>query len=169
MAGILEGKLLKIRVFTHLSSLFSLLIVGMLFLGILVWLRFEQDAMKIFGILFLIDAIPALYLHFDYWLKNKGEEYEVLDTELIRRIGSEETHIRNDEIEKITVYLSPSLYKNSNFHFLAIESYHYAGVKLKTGEELLITCLLTPRVDVELKKLRGVLFEKRKRFFCMIT
>ncbi|EOZ96874.1 hypothetical protein A33Q_2184 [Indibacter alkaliphilus LW1] len=124
--------------------------------------------MKIFGILFLVDAIPALYLHFEYWLKNKGEEYEVRDTELIRRIGGEETYYRNDEIEKIIVYLSPSLYKNSNFHLLAIESYHYAVVKLKTGEELVLTCLLAPRVDKALKKMRGVLFEKRKRLFCMI-
>jgi len=124
---------------------------------------------KVFGILFLIDAIPALFLHFEYWLKNKGEQYEVRDTKLIRRKGSEETHIRNDEIEKIIVYLSPSLYMNSNFHLLAIESYHYAVVKLKSGEELALTCLLAPRIDMELKKMRGVLFEKRKRLFCMIS
>lgn len=169
MAGIPEGKLLRVTPLTHISSLLSLLIVGMLFFGILVYLRFEQDAVKIFGVLFLVDAIPALYLHCEYWIKNKGEEYEVTGTHLIRRKGDKETHVGNGEIEKITVYLSPSLYKNSNLHLLAIESYHYAVVRLRNGEEIVITCLVAPRVDIELKKIRGVLFEKKRKLFCMIS
>jgi len=40
--------------------------------------------------------------------------YEIRDTELIRWKGGEETIYKNDEIEKIIVYLSPALYKNSN-------------------------------------------------------
>ncbi len=51
---------------------------------------------------------------------------------------------------------------------LAIEGFYYAVVKLKTGEELILTCLLAPRIDKSLKQMRGVLFEKRKRLFCMI-
>lgn len=66
------------------------------------------------------------------------------------------------------ISLSPALYKNSNFHLLAIEGYHYAMVKLKTGEELILTCLLAPRIDKSLKQMKGVLFEKEKRLFCNI-
>ncbi len=168
MDGIQEDKLLKISFFTHFSSLVSLLIVMMLFFMILVFVKFEQDAITVFGILFLVDAIPALILHFEYWLKNKGEEYKVQGAKLIRRAGRKETHVRNDEIEKVIIYLPPSLFKNSNFHLLAIESYHYAVVRLKTGEELVLTCLLAPRIDRELKKMKGVLFERKKRLFCMI-
>ncbi len=112
------------------------------------------------------DAITSLYLHFRYWVKNKDEEYEVRDKELIRRKGGEETIYKNDEIEKIIIYLSPALYKNSSFYLLALEGYHYAVVKLKTGEELILTNLLAPRIDKALKQIRGVLFEKKKRLFC---
>lgn len=114
------------------------------------------------------DAITSLYLHFEYLLSNKGEEYEVRDTQLIRRKGGEVNVYNNDEIDKIIVYLSPALYKNSDFHLLALESYHYAVVKLKTGEKLMLTCLLAPRIDKSLMQLRGVLFEKHKRLFCNI-
>ncbi|MFO7825299.1 MAG: hypothetical protein R6V72_15280 [Cyclobacterium sp.] len=169
MAGIQEDKLLKIRLFTHFSSMLPLIIVGILFLIVLVWIKFEHDAVIIFGVLFLADAIPALYLHFEYWLKNNGEEYEVQDARLIRRKNGEKIQIENGEIEKIVIYLSPSLYKNSNFHLLAIENYHFALIKLKSGEKFLLTSLLAPRIDIELKKMKGVLIERKKRLFCTLT
>ncbi len=75
---------------------------------------------------------------------------------------------RNDEIEKIVIYLPPSLYKNSNFHLLAIESYHYAKVKLKTGKELILTCLLSTRIDKKLKIIKEVPIERKKKLFCAI-
>ncbi len=168
MGGIQADRNLAITIRTHLGALYSLLIGTVFFLGILIWFKFGIDAIIGVSILWGIDAITSLYLHFEYLLKNKGEEYEVRDTELIRRKGGEETVYKNDEIEKVIVYLSPALYKNSNFHLLAIEGYHYAVVKLKTGEELILTCLLVPRIDKSLKQMRGVLFEKRKRLFCML-
>lgn len=166
VVGIQEDSNLSITVRNHMSALQSLLIVSVLFIGILIWFQFSIDAIIGVSILWGIDAITSLYLHFEYLAKNKGEEYEIRDTELIRWKGGEETIYKNDEIEKIIVYLSPALYKNSNFHLLAIEGYHFAVVKLKTGEELMLTCLLAPRIDKSLKQMRGVLFEKRKRLFC---
>jgi hypothetical protein len=168
MGGIQEDRTLAITIRTHLGVLYSLLTVTVFFLGILIWFKFGIDAIIGVSILWGIDAITSLYLHFAYLSKNKGEKYEVRDTELIRQKGGKETIYKNNEIEKIIVYLSPALYKNSNFHLLAIESYHYAVVKLKTGEELILTCLLAPRIDKSLKQMRGVLFEKQKRLFCMV-
>ncbi|WP_439481640.1 hypothetical protein [Cyclobacterium plantarum] len=168
MAGTQEDKLLKIRFFTHFSSMLPLIIVGVLFLVVLIWLKFEQDTIKVFGILFLADAIPAFFLHSEYWLKNNGEEYEIHHEGLIRRKNGKEIEIKNNEIEKIIIYLSPSLYKNSNFQLLAIENYHYGLIKLKSGDDLLLTCLLAPRIDIELKRMGGVLIEKQKRLFCSL-
>ena len=168
MDGTQVDRNLKISIFTHFTALFSLLIVTAIFTVVLILFNFSIDAIIGVGVFFGIDAIPALYLHFEYLAKNKGEEYEVRDTELVRRKGGEEIIFKNDEIEKIIIYLSPALYKNSNFHLLAIESYHYAVVKLKAGEELILTSLLAPRIDKSLKQMRGVLFEKKKKLFCMI-
>lgn len=168
MDGIREDKILQVTIFNHFASLLSLLIACVGITSILVYLRFDPDAVTVFGIGLLIDAIPALYLHIEYWIKNKGEEYEIRDSEIILRKHGKEMTYKNQDIEKIIVYLSPSLYKNSNFHLLAIESYHYAIIKLNTGEELALTCLLAPRMDKTLKQIKGVLFENRKRLFCNI-
>lgn len=168
MDGIQTNRKLAITVGNHIGALLSLLIVSAMFIGVLIWFQFSIDSVIGVSILWGLDALTSLYLHFEYLAKNMGEEYEVRDTELIRRKGGKETIYKNDEIEKIIVHLSPALYKNSNFHLLAIEGYHYAVVKLKTGEELILTCLLAPRIDKSLKQMRGVLFEKRKRLFCVI-
>ncbi|MCF8301815.1 MAG: hypothetical protein K9I94_00965 [Bacteroidales bacterium] len=168
MVGIQEDRNLSITARNHIGALQSLLIVSVIFIGILIWFQFSIDAVIGISILWGIDAITSLYLHFEYLSKNKGEEYEVRDSELIRRKDGKETIYKNDEIEKIIVYLSPALYKNSNFHFLAIEGYHYAIIKMKNGEKLILTSLLAPRIDKSLKQIRGVLFEKRKRLFCSI-
>ena len=168
MAGIQADRDLAITIRNHIGALQSLLFITVLFIGILIWFQFSIDAIIGVSILWGLDAITALYLHFEYLAKNKGEKYEVRDTELIRRKNGKVIVYGNDEIEKIIIYLSPALYKNSNFHLLAIEGYNYAVVKLKTGEELILTCLLAPRIDKSLKQMRGVLFEKRKRLFCVI-
>jgi hypothetical protein len=169
MAGTRVDRIFRITPFTHFASLLSLLIACIGILCILIYLRFDTDALSVFGIGLLVDAIPALYLHIEYWIKNNGEEYEIRDSEIILRKHDKEISYRKQDIEKIIVYLSPSLYKNSNFHLLAIESYYYAKIRLKTGEELILTCLLSPRMDKALRKMSGVLFERRKKLFCAIN
>jgi hypothetical protein len=159
---------LRINLRNFLSLHLPTIILILVGVGILSYLRFEKHFVQVFVVVWILDLLPALYLHLTYLSKNRGEEYVVRDSELIRRKNGEETIYKNDEIEKIIVYLSPALYKNSNFHMLSIEGYHYAVVKLKSGEELTLTCLLSPRIDKSLKQMRGVLFEKRKRLFCII-
>jgi hypothetical protein len=168
MAGIQADRNLAVTVRTHFAALQSLFFLTIILTVILYFLDFDRGMLIAFAIGLGFDAITSLYLHFEYLAVNKGEEYYIRDTELIKRKGGEEIVYKNNEIEKIIFYLSPALYKNSNFHFLAIEDYHYAVVKLKTGKELILTCLLAPRIDKSLKQIQGVLFEKRKRLFCKI-
>ena len=168
MAGIQADKILKISFRNFFSLHLSTLILMLIGISILYYLRFDIYFLQVFLVVWTLDLLPASYLHVIYLSKNRNEEYEVRDTELIKRKGGEITVYKNSEIEKIIIYLSPALYKNSNFHILAIEGYHYAVVKLKTGEELILTCLLSPRLDKSLKQMKGVLFEKRKRLFCML-
>ncbi len=169
MVGSRKYKILQVSIFNHFVSLLSLLIACVGIICILIFLRFDPDAITVFGIGLLVDAVPALYLHIRYWIKNKGEEYEIRDNEIILKKHGKEIIYKNQDIEKIIVYLSPSLYKNSNFHLLAIESYHYAKIRLKTGEYLVLTCLLAPRLDKTLKQMKGVLIERRKKLFCAIN
>lgn len=163
-----HGKKMKITVFTHLVSLLSLMF--MLTLGVLfvVWTNFDSDAILIMGIFFLIDAIPSLYLHYEYWTTNRAEEVVLRSSEILIRKNGNDIIVKSEEIKKITIYLSPALYKNSNFHLLAIEAYHYAKINLKSGEEIILTSLLNPKLHRDLKQVKGVLFERRKTLFCQL-
>ena len=49
--------------------------------------------------------------------------------------------------------------------FLAFESYYYARIITNLGEELIITCLLTPKVEETVRQLKGVPVIRKKRFF----
>ncbi|MGY6561399.1 MAG: hypothetical protein ACXITV_04780 [Luteibaculaceae bacterium] len=168
MAGIREDSRLRFSFRNNISALLSLIIGFVMILIVLIVLQFDPYALLAFGIWYGVDVVITLYLHIEYYLKNRGEEYEVRFDELIRYKNGESTTYKVSDIEKIKVYLSPALYRGSNLHFLGIEAYHYARVFLKSGEELIITCLLTPKVEKGLRGLRSVKIERKKRLFNML-
>ncbi len=163
--GIKEmDKILSHKLFNHLYALFSLFIVFLIFLIILIWQKFNNDALLILSIIFVIDALPALYLHIEYWLENYGNEYEILPDRIIfNKRGRITTYLVKD-IKEIFIYKSASIDKGG-IPFAAFESYYYARIITKSGEELIITCLLTPKVEEVVRQLRGVPIIRKKRFF----
>lgn len=161
----MDRNILKITLHNHLVALYFLIVIVVLFTIILVYFNFERNAVFIFSILFIIQAIPGLYLHIEYWLCNKREEYGIHSDRLIRYKNGKEEQYNAEDIEQIKILMSPSLYQNWYLHFLAIEQYHFARVYLKNGEKLIITCLLATRVDKALSGLKGVKIEKKKWLF----
>ncbi|QNF33383.1 hypothetical protein HUW51_11865 [Adhaeribacter swui] len=160
---------MKENLSNHFKALLSFFIITALSFIILVWANFDEDFVFIFSIGYCIDVLPALYLHIEYYIRNLGEEYRVSENELVHYKDSTAKRCKNSDIERIIVYMSPSIYKGSNLHFLAIESYYYARILTKAGEELIITCLLTPNLELALKRLQGVQFERRKGLFNSIA
>lgn len=156
---------LKLNFFNHFAALFSLLIVTVLMITCLIWLNFDRDIVLIFSIFYLLDALPALYLHVEYYLRNRGESYEISKNELVRYKNGEQTYYNISDIDNIIVYMSPSVYQGSNLHFLALETYHFARVKMKNGEEIILTCLLTPKVEIAIRKLTDIPYERKKALF----
>lgn len=165
MDGYREDSRLRFSFRNNISALLSLIIGFVLILIVLIVLQFDPYALLAFGIWYGVDVVITLYLHIEYYLKNKGEEYEVHFDQLIRYKNGERETYKVSDIERIKVYLSPALYRGSNLHFLGIEAYHYARVYLKSGEELIITCLLALKVEKALSGLRGVKIERKKRLF----
>ena len=165
MAGIQEDNLLRFSFRNHFVALFSLIVFSVLLVGLIFYSNFDEGmTIAAIGAL-ILDGIPTLYLHIEYYLTNKSEKYKVNYDELIRYKNGISTSFKVSDIEKIKIYLSPSLYRGSDLHFLGIEAYHYARVYLNTGEELIITCLLTLKVEKALRLLKGVKIERQKRLF----
>ena len=149
----------------HFRPLFSILILLIMMIPVLYWFNFEKFAIVILGILFLIDFLPALYLHLQYWSENRGEEYSVNENEIIRYTESREEVFKTEDIAQCIIYKSASIDTGSWITLFAIEEYHYARLLLRTGDELIITCLLMPKMDRVLAQLKGVQFERKKRGF----
>ncbi len=155
----------RFNLMNHFNPLFSVLIVLILFFLCLYWFNFEKAAFVIFGILFLLQFLPAVYLHLQYWSENRGEEYSVKENEIIRYTENKEEVFKAEDIEKCIIYKSPGVDKGSWNTLYAWEEYHYARLFLRSGEELIITCLLMPKMDRVLAQLTGVQFERKKRGF----
>ena len=171
MAGDLD-KRLKISTRHQLSALIFLLILAALILVYLIWIKLNNsnsDFVHFMSISLIIgfglNAIPVIFLHYDYWEVNRGEEYDVLFDRLVRWKNGKREDILGSSIDKITVYLCPSMYKGSNLHFLGIEAYYFARVELNSGEKFYLTCLLHPKLDDILKTLKGVHIYRKKTFF----
>ena len=149
----------------HFNPLFSILILIVMLMAVFYWFNFEQFILIVGGIIFLLDLLPALYLHLQYWSENRGEEYSVNENEIIRYTENQEEVFKADDIEKCIIYKSPGIEKGSWITLYAMEEYHYARLLLRSGDELIITSLLMPKMDRVLAQLKGVQFERKKRGF----
>ena len=133
-------------------------------LALYYWFNFEKSATVILGIIFLIDFLPALYLHLEYWYKNRGEKFTVTENEIIRYTDSKVEVFKVEEIENCILYKSASM-DEGGYPIFSVEQYFYAWLLFRPGDELIITCLAMPKIDQILGQLKGVQFERKKRGF----
>ena len=154
--------------YNHFAALYSLLFGALLTIIALYWFEFKEGALLIFGSFFVIDALPAIYLHCEYYIRNKGQVYEIKRSKIILHDEKIERVYHDSDLKKITFYMSPSVYKGSNFHLWAIEWYHYARIETTSGKELIISCLLAPKVEEALEPLKEVPKERKKRIFATL-
>jgi hypothetical protein len=166
MAGCQGGNMILKQTFrNHFNVLgFTLVITLILFI---IWWYLDFDFLVVGGIFHLGLTIPSFYLHLEYAIRNAGEEITInLDEIIVRKHGKERTYHVAD-LKEIVLHKSASLDK-WGIPFTAMEYYHYARIITKSGEEIIITCLLTPKVEKAVRILNKVSFERRKGFFCTL-
>ncbi len=119
----------------------------------------------------VINFVPVFYLHIEYYYFNKGMRLEVYSYKKMLiytdKSGKTETYNFN-ELSKIIVYMSPNMYSGRNFKIAPFESYHYAKIITKDVREIIITCLLVPRLREFASNLIGVEVEKKRRIFSSV-
>lgn len=135
--------------------------------GIWWYFNFDRSALIIAAIYYAVLTIPALYLHISYSIKNRGEEIAISSDDItVKKNGIEHTYNKS-ELEEISIYKSASLDK-WGIPFSAMEYYYYVRILTKSGEEVIITCLMGRDIDEEVKKLSGIPIERHKGFFCAL-
>jgi hypothetical protein len=134
--------ILKITFLKHIKSLSVplLLIVVASFIDLLLP---GGSQYFIFTAISAVLSLPAFFLHIDYFIRNRQEEYEIGNQKIIRRKNGVEKYYRLEDIAKIYLYYPQTLNAQSNY--VGIWShYHYAKIVLKSGEVLYLTSLLYP-------------------------
>ncbi len=157
---------LKLSFVNHLRAA-SFHIIGTMLMFLFVWFyKFEPNMVFIFTCFWIAYTIPVLYLHAEYTIRNAGEEIEINQNELVVKRNGNELKYKGEDLSKIIVYKSASL--DSWMQFIAAESYFYCRIITNGGEEVIITCLMSRKLDQEVQKLSGVPLERKKGPFCTL-
>lgn len=163
------GNILKITPIKQLKALFYFFIFLLVYIVVILYFNINSTFFILIVLLPLsmYQILPVIFLHIEYLLKNKGEEYELNSHTIIQHKGGKEITYKKNDIKKITVYVSPNYFRDG-IYFTAFENYHYAKIILNSGEVLFLTSLLAPGgIDKVLSVyLKDIPYRKKKRFFC---
>jgi len=137
-------------------------VTGGMILCIMWYFQFEYTVvLGLIGFQFIF-SFPGWYLHVEYYLKNRNQEVSITSNSVTVKDRNEDKHYLGNEIEKIIYYTSGS-------GFLSMNSYYYACIKLKSGEEVIITRLMTPKVAEFVRTLHNIPFERKITLFADIS
>ena len=160
--------LLKIRPSYHLRALFHEFSGITIMLVVLYFLKFNADALMIFGIWFALMTLPVIYLHAEYYLANRGQEIIIENDELRVTTKNGNTYrFKFTELEKVILYKSASLDKGG-IPLTPMESYHFARIITKSENQIIVTCLMCPKLEEAIDELQGVK-KIRKRGICNLS
>jgi len=148
----------------NFKGLFQREIIGLATLSIIVVYFAHQSQWStlipfLLAIAFVIDWAPAIYFTLSYYKINKGQEFKLDSNSIeVRKNGNSDRYTK-DEIEEIEIFMSGNN-PRFNIAYSAMEFFHYARLKMKNGEQIIITSLCAEQVDVVLEEhLKGVPLE----------
>jgi hypothetical protein len=145
------------------------LVYGSLLFSLLVYLIYKnegytKDFGQFFFVYYMVLLIPTLFLHVEYFLKNRNDILTI-DVEQKNIRINKQTDIAFNQIENITYFMPPVWHRKGFIRLLPFEDYHYARITMKNGERFIFTCLMAYRVEDTLKSITGVRIEKKNRLF----
>lgn len=143
--------------------------MGMIFMFVtLYFLRFNINALIIFGIWFTVLTLPVIYLHIEFYIANRKQEIVIKDDELTVITRNGNTYkFKFTELSKVILYKSVSLDKGG-IQFTPVESYHYVRIITKSEKQIIVTCLMTPKLEEVVNEFKGVQKIRKNRLFCTL-
>lgn len=151
-----------LRVLSHEFSGIAMMLIALYFLN------FENDALLAFGIWFVLLTLPVIYLHIEYYFANRGQEIIIGDNSLLITTKNGNTHSINfTEFDKVILCKSASMDKGG-IPIMPVEPYHYVRIITNSGEQIIITCLMYPKLEKVINKMKGGEKIRKKRGFCTL-
>lgn len=159
---------LKIKPSYHFRVLSHELQGVVMLLIVLFFFKFASYMLVICGIWFALNTIPVIYLHLEYYLANRGQRITIENGQLtlITRNGICKEY-KFSELDKVILYKSASIDKGG-IPITPMELYHFARIYTKSNEQIIITCLMCPKVEDAIDKLIGVQRLRKKVFSTLL-
>jgi len=88
-------------------------------------------------------VLSVLFIHIDYFIRNRNEEYEIRDKLIIRRKNGIETYYSRKDIDDIHLYHTESEFSLPSKR-PPWAHYHFVKILMKSGEVLYLTSLFYP-------------------------
>lgn len=161
---------LQITLYNQLSK-FNIYLIAVLFVIVFFGIqgRLTKEAFLLSLLIYsIIDLFPALYLHTQYYNENTNTIYDLSNRGIVERKNGKEIFYDNQNIEKIKLYIAPNLYENFFLRYFSMENYCFAEIFMKDGKKIILTSLLTTKLEKAIKVLE-VPYERKKRFFCRLN
>ena len=172
--------ILKITLFKHIRAAFvSLVVIGVIIFAIQHFGGIDSFNVSsiTFGLLFFTFLIafftlPALFLHVDYYIRNRHEVYEIGNRKIIRRKNGEEWVYLVSDIDNIYLNLNHCFDVSIGTTPTGLKQrfpcggYHFAKIVMKSGEVLYLTSLLYPSgLEKLLDEYVKVSYKEKERWF----
>lgn len=162
---------LKLTLYNHLKMLLDLIVMTLLYFSFIFYFFNITDKTIIYLSIpyVVIFILPVIYIHLNYYIHDKNViiNIESLKMTLIKKDVLFNIHMEN--IYEIEFHMSANKIKNSGLRHLPFEDYYYGKIKLKDGNIIVITCLLSKKIDKIFKEhFKNIPITEIKSFYPLI-
>lgn len=157
----------KICLDHHFKNAWTILIYLVIFSVLPIYMinRFGSEDILVFVqlsvVVFLVFFIPQLILHINYFMRNKGDVffYDPTGQKITLNHKGESVSFSFRDIELVKRFKSYPLAEN-RMQWFPWDSYNYSVIRLKGGQEFIVTSLLVPNMDLPIDSDKIVLNKK---------
>ncbi|SFC85483.1 hypothetical protein SAMN05421747_1397 [Parapedobacter composti] len=159
----------KISLANHIKNGWPILIYAICFYGLTYYLRyrFGLHDIRLYNLVcffaFLIFFIPQLLIHLTYYWLNEGRAFycNLLEKSITINVKGKKYNFSFDDIKLIERNKSFAL-SGITYQWMPWDNYNYSVIRLKSGQEFVVTSLLVPNMDLPLEESK---IKLRKRFY----
>lgn len=158
------------KISTQISLLATQIIIVVIILYIFYAANFDGKIFVYVIIpMFIVLVLPTAYIHYDYYNHGRNYNYDINDKGIIQFKKDKSVKYDRANFKEIKLYMSGTRLIGSVVKNFPFEDYYYAKIITFEGEEIIISCLFSKKIDKLLLSLYSeVPLTKMKCFYPLI-
>lgn len=135
------------------AMLLTPLLYAIYCIGFVIYFKsvFEGAAYIVLSIFFVIYFLPTIVVHSRYHIENCGKIYEISENGITIRKKNEMRFVKAESIQTIELWMTSNRRMKSELRKFPFEGYYFARLILVDDSEVILTCLLSKKLDTVLR------------------